>query len=116
MIRNKNELSFYIQADRMINRGSFKPSWHDRLHSIIFPDYIMQFLLCMRKADYYANTKGVISLFLSNYYGLRQRKLGIKLGVYIARDVCGYGLVIPHYGTILVGGGNTIGKYTVLHT
>ena len=28
----------------------------------------------------------------------------------------GYGLVIPHYGTIVVGAGNTIGNYAVLHT
>lgn len=28
----------------------------------------------------------------------------------------GYGVVIPHYGTIVVGGSNRIGNYTVLHT
>lgn len=28
----------------------------------------------------------------------------------------GYGLVIPHYGTIVVGGSNKCGNYCVLHT
>ncbi len=28
----------------------------------------------------------------------------------------GYGLVIPHHGTIVVGGSNRIGNYAVLHT
>lgn len=46
----------------------------------------------------------------------RFKRLGIKLGFSIARDVFDYGLVIPHYGTIVVGSGNKIGRYTVLHT
>lgn len=28
----------------------------------------------------------------------------------------GYGLRIPHYGTIVVGDGNSIGNYAVIHT
>ena len=50
---------------------------------------------------------------LSEY---RFKRLGIKLGFSIARNVFEYGLVIPHYGTIVVGSGNTIGPYAVLHT
>ena len=38
------------------------------------------------------------------------------MGFTIARNVVDYGLVIPHYGTIVVGGGNSIGRYAVLHT
>ena len=41
---------------------------------------------------------------------------GMKLGFTIAENVFGYGLVIPHYGTIVVGSGNHIGNYAVLHT
>ena len=40
----------------------------------------------------------------------------MKLGFTIAENVFGYGLVIPHYGTIVVGSGNRIGNYAVLHT
>lgn len=46
----------------------------------------------------------------------RLKRLGIKLGFSITRNVFDYGLVIPHYGTVVVGSGNTIGRYTVLHT
>lgn len=42
--------------------------------------------------------------------------MSLKLGFSIAPDVFGYGLVIPHYGTIVVGPTNTIGNYCVLHT
>lgn len=47
---------------------------------------------------------------------IRYKSLGIKLGFTIPINVFGYGLVIPHYGTIVVGAGNTIGNYAVLHT
>ena len=40
----------------------------------------------------------------------------MKLGFSISENVFGYGLVIPHYGTIVVGSGNHIGNYAVLHT
>lgn len=50
------------------------------------------------------------------YYKIRLRKLGMKLGFSIGEKVFGYGLVIPHYGTIVVGGSNHCGNYCVLHT
>ena len=53
---------------------------------------------------------------LRYYYKYKVRKLGMKLGFTIAENVFGYGLVIPHYGTIVVGSGNSIGNYAVLHT
>lgn len=40
----------------------------------------------------------------------------MKLGLSIGSEVFGYGLVLPHYGTIVVGGTNRIGNYAVLHT
>ena len=37
------------------------------------------------------------------------------MGISIAYDAnIGYGLVIPHYGSIVIGGNNTIGRYAVL--
>ena len=40
----------------------------------------------------------------------------MKMGYTIGMDVFGYGLVLPHRGTIIVGGSNRIGNYAVLHT
>ena len=116
MIKTKKELDFYIKADYIMNRGYFKPNFLFRLRTLIFPDYIMDYLVNMRKADYYYHLGGVKGVLLGNFYRMKHRKLGIKLGFSIACDVCGYGLVIPHYGTIVVGGGNKIGNYAVLHT
>lgn len=55
-------------------------------------------------------------LFLKAYHGFRFRRLGIKLGFSIGANTLGYGVVLPHYGTIVVGGSNRIGNYAVLHT
>lgn len=40
----------------------------------------------------------------------------MKLGFTIGPAELGYGVVIPHYGTIVVGDGNKIGNYAVFHT
>lgn len=112
-ILTKKELNFYIKADRMMNRGCFKWSFRDKLFHIINPDYIMKFLETLRKAEYYSWRHGRM---LQYYYKMKLQRLGIKLGFTIALHVFGYGLVIPHYGTIVVGSGNKIGNYAVLHT
>lgn len=38
------------------------------------------------------------------------------MGFSVGCNCFGYGLVIPHYGTIVVGPSNKIGNYAVLHT
>lgn len=43
-------------------------------------------------------------------------RIGVKLGFSIGYKCFSYGLVIPHYGTIVVGGDNRCGRYCVLHT
>lgn len=40
----------------------------------------------------------------------------MKLGFSISPYTFGYGLVIPHYGTIVVGSTNRCGNFCVLHT
>ena len=56
-ITTKKELSFYIQADLMMNRGVFKRPLPQRIKELLFPDPIMRFLRVMRTLSYYSNTK-----------------------------------------------------------
>lgn len=114
-ICSKQELKFYLMADRMMNRGKFKPSFKDYILDFIMPDYIMRFLKLMRKVSYYSTRDGV-GKYLCYYYKLKYNKISIKLGFSIGFNCFGYGLVIPHYGTIVVGRSNRIGNYAVLHT
>ena len=112
MIRTEKELEFYIRADYMMNRGYFKPSFKQRLREFFFPDYIMDYLISMRKVDYYSNRGGYLLVINK----IKFRRLSVKLGFSIPPGVFGYGLILPHYGTIVVGPNNKIGNYAVLHT
>lgn len=114
-IRNKKELDFYIMADYMMNTGEFRPSLKRRILDRINPDYMMRFLVLMRKYSYYRH-RGGLGHLLSVYYKLKYKKLSVKLGFTIDPDAFGYGLSLPHYGTIVVGSPAAIGNYAVLHT
>ena len=112
MIKSKKELSFYIMADTMMNRGYFKPSFKERIKRLLLKDDILLFLKLMRKCQYYSHQGGGKYA----YYLIRYNKIGKKLGISIGYNAFGYGLVMPHYGTIVVGGSNRCGNYCVLHT
>lgn len=112
-IKSKNELGFVIQADRMMNRGRFKWSFQDRLKQLFLPDYIMSFLVAMRKLSYYSHSRNSL---LSYYWRMKYQQLSLRLGFSIGCNTLGYGVTIPHWGTIVIGASNRIGNYAVLHT
>lgn len=114
MIKTKQELKFFLLADRIMNRGTPRRSLRSRIVELIYPDYIMRYLSALRHCEYYGSRGGYNPCRKISEY--RFKRLGIKLGFSIARDVFDYGLVIPHYGTVVVGRGNAIGRYAVLHT
>ena len=116
MINSKKELDFFIKADCMMNRGYFCPSFAQRLKNIVSPDYVLYFLRLMRRIDYYSNNKRLLNRLRLFGTKILYKKLQIKLGFSIGPNVFGYGLVIPHHGTIVVGNSNRIGNFAVLHT
>lgn len=113
MIQSKKELKFYIMADRMMNRGCFKRSAKMIIQELILPDYVMRYLIYYRKRQYYSRNKSRLGKICWSYYQYKIKLLGIKLGFYFGGDY-GYGLVVPHWGTIVAGG--KVGNYAVLHT
>ena len=98
-------------ADRMMNTGSFRSSLLDCLKELFLPDLKMKYLSTMRKLSYYKHKGNPLWM----YYHFKYQRLTVKLGYSIGSDVFGYGLVLPHYGTIVVGSRNAIGNYAVLH-
>lgn len=115
-LRNKKEFRFCIMADRMMNRGRFKNTWKDHLRNLFLPDDIMSYLVSMRNSSYHKNGRGIFHKIMYAFYLRRNVMLGEKLGFSIGIHSLGYGVVIPHYGTIVVGGAPRIGNYAVLHT
>lgn len=55
MISSRKELQFYLMADRMMNRGAFKPTVKTVVSDCISPDYIMRWMKAMRVTSYYSN-------------------------------------------------------------
>lgn len=122
MIKTKKDLSFYIAADRIMNGRSAKRNIKEVAFDYISGDEggaILRYLRAMRNYSYYANTtqKGqCIKALARLYWGGCFRKLGIRLGFSIGYNSLGYGVVLPHYGTIVVNGEASIGNFAVLHT
>lgn len=116
MIRSKKELRFYLLADRMINRRSFRYSLRQRLIDFFDPDFIMDYLTAMRKCQYYSQVRGVFSCFIFRCELAKFHRLGIKLGFDIGYNCLDYGVWLPHHGSIVIGEHNRLGRYTCLHT
>ena len=113
-IKTKKELKFVIQADKIMN--GIGGGFYGKIRGLLFPDYIGRFLVEMRKTSYYKQQKGLFNKLLLGYHFAKYKRLGLKLGFTIGCDALGYGVVIPHYGTIVVGNSNRIGNYAVLQT
>lgn len=119
MIYNKKELYFYIKADRIMNGLTQKRTLRERLYFFQSPHMkIINLLRYMRMSCYYKGLKKptIIDRFLGTYYSYMYENLSIQLGFSIGYNVFGYGLVIPHYGTIVVNDGVRAGNFCVLHT
>lgn len=104
MIETKEDLKFYLEADKIaLGKSYTKPKW--------FSDHIWKFQIILRKYEYYSNKNGgMVSKIIKNYYKYRFNKLSLKLNFSIPKNVFGPGLSIAHYGTIVVNGNSKIGK------
>lgn len=124
MITTKHQLNFYISADRIMKGLAAKRSFKDVMLTLIgFRHYvsgglIMEYQRHMRFVDYYQNKthRGMLDHLLRMVHKFHFDRLGLKLGFSLNPDSFGYGLVIPHYGTIVINGDCKFGNYCVLHT
>lgn len=115
-IKTKKELKFFLLADKIMN--DLGGGFYAKIRKLLSADfkYRNRFLVEMRKVSYYKQQKGLLNKLLLGYHYAKYEKLGIKLGWTIGCDAFGYGVVLPHYGTIVVGNTNRIGNYAVLQT
>lgn len=119
MIKSKKDLDFYIAADRIMNGLPAKRGLKELLFGRILGGAIIDYLRSLRKYEFYSNTTHssfTPRVLLRFVWGCRFRRLGMKLGFSIGRNILGYGVVIPHYGTIVINGEANIGNFCVLHT
>lgn len=119
MIKTKKELKFYIWADRIMSGLPLRSTIKERLSYLVSGgDKIIRFQLYMRNLSYYKNLpkRNAYQNFRYWYYKVRYVKISIKLGFSIGPDVFGYGLYIPHYGTIVINNDARVGNFAVVHT
>lgn len=116
MIRTKEDLKYYIESDRIANSFSHE-SFPKRMLRILFPNLVKEFLISLRKTEYYHNCSkfNVLGLLLRGYYSIKLRHLSFKLGFSIPINVFGPGLSLPHNGTIVVNQNARVGKNCRLH-
>ncbi len=111
MIKSKTELKKYILADEIMN------GYNGQRWNFTKSDFeIRTFLRYMRKTSFYSNQAGLLNrfkfLFCKYIYNFFSKKCGFSIGY----NTFGYGLIIPHYGTIVVNSNTQAGNFCVLHT
>jgi len=108
MIRNKDDLKYYLDADEyVLNRAREKPRIYDQ---------IWKFQILLRKVEYFSNIEAtIVNRGFLRIYQIRKHWLGIKLGFDIPVNVFGAGLRINHFGNIVVNGSAQIGMWCDIH-
>jgi serine O-acetyltransferase len=112
MINSKQDYIFYLNADKLAygKKGN-------TLKDFFFPDLVWKFQKALRKYEYYTNVKkGLFGKILQIVAYAKYRKMSLKLGFSIPKNVFGPGLSIAHYGTIVINPATKIGKNCRIHT
>ena len=109
MINSKEDLIFYLEADRIsAKKDHKKPNF--------FGDEIWKFQILLRKVEYYLNCgKNIFDELLLKYYRYRYHNLSLKLGFSIPQNVCGAGFDIAHSGTLIINEKIKIGENCRIH-
>lgn len=110
MIINLEDLKEYMKQDKIqlgITRKRPRP----------FTDEIWKYEIALRKYEYWFNVSqnNVFKKIIMQIYKLKWHKLGVKLGIAIAPNVCGKGLSIAHINGININQNAVIGENCRIH-
>lgn len=90
--------------------SSYEKSKQGFLKTFFFKEPTTIFLKLLRKTEYHYNSNFFFSKIFFIYYYLLYRKISLKTGITIPKNVCDKGLFLPHYGSIVVNANCKIGK------
>lgn len=101
-----------------MNTGKQTLDINDLIREWFNPNYILRYLKSMRYTAFLVNSNdmNLVEKLHCIIHKIRYQKLGLKLGFTIGVNSFGYGLVIPHHGTIVINSDTIAGNYCVLHT
>ncbi len=107
MIRSRQDLLAYLEADRTQLRRTSRVSWYDE---------VWRFQRLLRRTEYHFNTRrGPWSWLLHKYWSYRLHQQSVRCGFEIPLNTCGPGLSIAHRGTIIIHPAARIGANCRLH-
>lgn len=81
-----------------------------KLYVCITHNYSIEFIRHLRRTEYYVGKAGPIYKLLYLYSKWRLKKVSAFTGITVPPLVCGPGLTLYHYGSIVVNGNARIGK------
>jgi len=109
MIKNKTQLHYYIECDRIAQ-------YHNSKRPKIFGDEVFKFTVLLRKLEYYQNSRNwFLKYFAKNIAKFRYHRISIKLGFSIPTNRIGPGLSIAHPGNIIIADQARIGENCRIH-
>jgi len=111
MIRTKDDLKYYLNADAIALRKYGKCPLLSR-------DDIWKFQRLLRKTEYLKNTirtKISFKYIRFRFLSFKLSRLGRLLGFSIPLNTCGPGLSIAHRGTLVINDGVRLGANVRLH-
>ncbi|GGB12398.1 serine O-acetyltransferase [Agarivorans gilvus] len=108
MIKNKNELNYFLAADKFaLGIKKKRPG---------ITDEIWKFQIALRHVEYYKNIKpSILNKIKLRIFQIKKHRLALKLGFHIPSNVFGPGLRINHYGNIIVNGAAKVGMWCDIH-
>ena len=107
------KLKDYLNSDRMNYWPSFSKG--GLMDWLLRPEqyWVRRYVRNLRKEEYY--TFHQKNKLLQYYYGRKKNILGARLGFFIAAGCFDTGLMIYHYGSIIVNPKSRIGKNCTIH-
>lgn len=120
MLDNKTKLKEYLNHD-IRNFSSQNCCWVKRLKHNMFSNpiseqkYIWLYIKALRHVEYYQNSDNILSKILMLWWLRRLRKYSHITDFQIPPNVCGKGLTIWHWGTIIINPAAKIGDNCTLY-
>jgi len=114
MILSRSDYKNYLEQDAIAM--GLNPASKVAMLKATLANPRWRFIKKLRKTEYYKNTstnifKKIYALIV--WYGYKN--YGLKLGFTIPLNVCGPGLSLPHYGTLVISKLARIGKNARIH-
>ncbi|MDM8125530.1 serine O-acetyltransferase [Mediterraneibacter glycyrrhizinilyticus] len=112
MIKTWNDYKEYRHADIVVNA---KRMTKKDILLLEHSYYIGRYLHLLRLDEYFTNRKSILHQVVKVVIRRRRNRLAVKLGFTISPNCFGKGLLIWHYGNIVVNGDAKVGENCILH-